>query len=101
MIEARLKKAHEAGEVLRLSGAEWEEAQRFLEVIETHPALPDSKLLLVRFDSRLVAVEQARSDEWVVRPLPDETEAREFIERRQAEYDRMWNGCGCKIDYYD
>ncbi len=100
MDEATLKSAHEAGEVLRLSRDEWEVIARLLEVIETHPALPGSELLLVRFDSRLAAVEQPRGDEWAVRPLSGMTEAREFIRRRQAEHDRMWNGCGCRIDYY-
>jgi len=25
----------------------------------------------------------------------------ELIESRRKIYENMWNGCGCKIDYYD
>jgi len=35
-----------------------------------------------------------------VRRLGGEDEARAFIRDRLDTYDRMWDGCGCKIDYY-
>lgn len=27
-------------------------------------------------------------------------EARSFVDGRLETYDNMWNGCGCKVDYY-
>jgi len=27
-------------------------------------------------------------------------EAEEFIKERLEIYNRMWDGCGCKVDYY-
>ena len=30
-----------------------------------------------------------------------ESEARAFVEERLETYDRMWDGCGCKVHYLD
>jgi hypothetical protein len=57
-------------------------------------------LSIVRREGQLAALERSRPDEWVLRPLATEDEARAFLERRRQEYDRMWDGCGCAIDYY-
>ena len=46
-----------------------------------------------------VAEASAREADVVLRPLAEESVA-EFVAQRQATYDRMWDGCGCKIDYY-
>lgn len=36
----------------------------------------------------------------VARRLKSREHAEEFIEARMAVYDRMWDGCGCRVDYY-
>jgi hypothetical protein len=33
--------------------------------------------------------------------LGDEDEVRRFVRERLEAYDRMWDGCGCKVDYYN
>lgn len=45
--------------------------------VEEEP--PDGRILLRRFDDRAAADA--------------------FVDRRLETYDRMWDGCGCKIDY--
>ena len=47
-------------------------------------------------------VVQERSDkgEILVRRFDTLDQARAFVDQRLAEYDRMWDGCGCKIDYH-
>jgi len=44
--------------------------------------------------------EESKPGEYVVRPLDDEKKAEEFIQERMRMYERMWDGCGCRIDYY-
>ena len=46
------------------------------------------------------ALEQPAPDTWVVRRLGERAEADRFIQDRLAQYERMWDGCGCRIDYY-
>jgi len=36
----------------------------------------------------------------VARLLGDAEEARAFVERRMEEYERMWDGCGVKVEYF-
>lgn len=36
----------------------------------------------------------------LVRRLPTLTDADRLIDDRLATYERMWDGCGCKVDYY-
>ncbi|UCC82757.1 MAG: hypothetical protein JSW46_17585 [Gemmatimonadota bacterium] len=38
--------------------------------------------------------------ERVLRRLSDAEEAGHFVKDRLEAYERMWDGCGCKIDYY-
>lgn len=35
----------------------------------------------------------------LVRLFGDREEADRFVDRRLDTYDRMWDGCGCKVDY--
>jgi hypothetical protein len=48
----------------------------------------------------LAALEQPSAGERVLRRLSDAEEAQRFVKGRLEAYERMWDGCGCKIDYY-
>jgi hypothetical protein len=37
----------------------------------------------------------------VIRRLTGAGEARALVARRLETYDKMWDGCGCKVDYHD
>lgn len=45
--------------------------------------------------------ETSDKKEILVRSFPSKEEADRFIENRLDLYDTMWDGCGCKIDYYE
>lgn len=89
-----------AERIVPLSRGEWEAVAQAFEEIECHATGVAGDLLIVRGDSGLAAVEAPKSGERVIRALPDEDAAREFVRDRLAQYERMWDGCGCKIDYY-
>lgn len=36
-----------------------------------------------------------------LRLLGGPEEARAFVEKRLEEYERMWDGCGVKVEYYE
>ncbi len=56
--------------------------------------------MIVRLDGFFAAVEQPSTSERVLRRLADAEEVGRFVRQRLEEYERMWDGCGCKIDYY-
>ena len=88
-----------AGGIVPLSATEWEELSRNAEVVERHATQLAGDLLIVRLEDELAAVESPSRDARVVRPLAGPEEARTFVAKRLEEYERMWDGCGVKVDY--
>ena len=86
--------------IITLSADDWTAIADRFEVLERHSTSIGGDLLIVRGDSLLAAVEQPAPGETVVRRLADRDEVHSFVEQRLQEYDRMWDGCGCRIDYY-
>jgi hypothetical protein len=86
--------------IVPMPATEWAELTSQVEIVERHATLVAGDLLIVRIGGLLAAVEEPKPDERVVRRLADDDEARSFVEGRLEQYERMWDGCGCKIEYY-
>ncbi len=78
----------------------WAELADEFEEMQRHDTLVAGQLLIVRGEAGLAAVEQPSPDERVIRLLSDEEQAHRFVADRLEQYERMWDGCGCKVDYY-
>ena len=101
MTWAELNEKVRAGGIVPLSATEWKELSRNAEVVERHATQLAGDLLIVRLEDDLAAVESPSRDARVVRRLADPEEAKSFVAKRLEEYERMWDGCGVKIDYLD
>lgn len=86
--------------IVPLTAAEWEEVRHAFEVVERHPTFLAGELVIAHSGAGLLAVEEPCAGERVVRRLGDEAAMREFVRERLDTYERMWDGCGCKVDYY-
>ena len=53
-----------------------------------------------RFDGRILVQEETPEREVLVRKLASIDAANGLVDGRLADYERMWDGCGCKIDYF-
>jgi len=82
-----------------LERAVWDGIEGDVQELERHPTYIAGDLVIARVDGSLVAVEEPSSRERVVR-LIEEHEVRAFVEDRLDTYERMWDGCGCKVSYY-
>jgi hypothetical protein len=89
------------GGTVPLSAGEWGELAPHFPVVERHQTQLAGELLIVRLGDELVAVEAPSRDARVARLLGGTDEARTFVNRRMEEYERMWDGCGVKVDYYE
>jgi hypothetical protein len=96
----QLQRGLEAGEIVRLDRDDWDSCRDRFRVMERHDTGLRGELLIVAGAAGLAVVEEPSTVERVVRPLPSLQAARELLADRLATYDRMWDGCGCKIDYY-
>jgi len=48
----------------------------------------------------VIVQEQTPKGEVLVRRMSSLEEAERFVEQRLVAYERMWDGCGCRIDYH-
>ncbi len=54
---------------------------------------------ILSFEGYILVQEQTPESEVLLRRLSSRDSAEEFIEHRGASYERIWDGCGCTIDY--
>ncbi len=98
--EAFVDKLREGG-VVPLSKQEWEGIAKDFPTVASFDTQLAGELLLVRVGDEIAAVEAPSSEARVARLLGDLDTAMAFVKRRLAEYERMWDGCGVKVDYYE
>ena len=101
MTEAEFREKLAEGGTVPLSREEWEQVAGAFEVVERHKTQLAGDLLIVRLGEALAAVEAPSRDARVARLLGGKEAARAFVEKRMDEYERMWDGCGVKVDYYE
>jgi hypothetical protein len=89
------------GKPVPLSAEEWDELGAQFPVEECHSTQLAGDLLIVRTGEGLAAVESPSRGARVARLLGSPREAAAFVARRMEEYERMWDGCGVKVDYYE
>jgi hypothetical protein len=100
MTAEKLKRRLKAENIVTISAAEWAAVAGSFEQVECRDTFVAGDLLIVRSEAGLAVVEQPSPEQRVVRRLSDDAEASRFVQRRLEEYERMWDGCGCKVDYY-
>jgi len=86
--------------IVALAEGDWLAMASAFPVEERHSTGLRGDLSIVRTAVGLAAVEEPTADQRVVRLLGSGEEASHFVADRLASYERMWDGCGCRIDYY-
>jgi len=57
-------------------------------------------LRILDLDGTILLQEQTPRGELLLRRLASSAEAHALADDRLATYERMWDGCGCKVDYF-
>jgi hypothetical protein len=70
------------------------------EIIVEKDTLISDKIRLLKFQNELLIQEKSNKDEFLIRIMKSNKEAENFIKNRMETYDKMWDGCGCKVEYY-
>ncbi len=55
----------------------------------------------LELEGAVLLQEQTDQGRILLRRLPSAAAARQLIAERLEIYERMWDGCGCKIHYFD
>lgn len=69
-------------------------------LIEENTYISD-KIRLLEYETILFIQEKTTEDEFLIRKVNSRKEGKELIKERLEIYNRMWDGCGCKVDYYN
>ncbi len=56
---------------------------------------------IFKTENQFILQETTNKGEIIIRIFENEDEAIQFANDRLQIYDKMWDGCGCKIDYYE
>ena len=70
------------------------------EILEEVDTFFRDSIRILRLENNLFIGEKSNKDENIIRKINSVEEGQRFIQNRLAVYENMWNGCGCKIDYY-
>jgi len=90
-----------ANRLLVLRPGEAGEIAQQAELVEKHGTLGQGDLMVMSWLGMRIVIEQADAETFIARRFSDQREVDLFVERRLDQYERMWDGCGCRIDYYE
>lgn len=94
-----IKKQLEEKKVVFFPGKELDEFLDSVTVAETHDSNLGGMMRILKHDDNLFFQEITDKGEIAVRKMRGIIEAQNFINDRLNTYDRMWDGCGCRVDY--
>jgi hypothetical protein len=79
-----------------------EDLERLLEaanVLEEHDTHVNKSIRILQYKSQILLQEFSFEGEIIVRQMDSREQADAFAQSRLDTYERMWDGCGCKIDF--
>ncbi|MBC8367137.1 hypothetical protein H8E52_06980 [bacterium] len=79
----------------------WEAVVLASQSLRSVEAALDHKIEVRSLGEERLAREISDKGEIILRLFPSEFALDAFLKRRIDIYERMWDGCGCKVDYYD
>jgi hypothetical protein len=56
---------------------------------------------VLKYDEKLFVQETTFKNEILIRKMGSMKDVDSFVQERLDFYERKWDGCGCKIDYYE
>ncbi len=87
--------------IVALDGEALSELLEAAEVIRADDTCIAGWIRILRIKDHFAVQEQTPDGELLVRRLISREAAERFIEVRLNDYERMWDGCGCTIDYHN
>ncbi|MBE0538077.1 MAG: hypothetical protein IH620_00065 [Ignavibacterium sp.] len=72
-----------------------------IETIRVEDTQLSDLIRLLKYEGKLFIQETNFKKEIIIRKINSMQDADLFIKERLDYYERKWDGCGCKIDYYE
>jgi hypothetical protein len=85
---------------IQISDTQLVELIESLKMVFEEDSMISGFIRIFEVNSLFIFQEQTPKDEILIRIFNNETEADNLIQNRLDIYEKMWNGCGCRIDYF-
>ena len=100
MDSAKLLKAFENTSRVSLTSEELDDLLAAATIVREEDSCISGMLRILRLENGTIVVqEETPKKEVLVRTRPSLEAAQEFVSGRLEVYERMWDGCGCKVNY--
>jgi hypothetical protein len=91
----------EESPIAELSKRELQELLGAAELLQEEETGICGPIRALRLAGAVLLQEQTDHDQILLRRLPSAEAARQLIAERLEIYERMWDGCGCKVHYFE
>jgi len=71
------------------------------EILFEHNTLISDFIRIIKIDDRIIVQEKTDKNEIALHLFENLRKAKKFVNERVDIYEKMWDGCGCKIRYYN
>ena len=87
--------------VLLLSKSELEKLLTSCKILIEEDTVINGKVRILKCNDVFIFQEVTNKDELALRKFTRLKDAENLIDERLSVYQNMWNGCGCKVNYYE
>ncbi len=98
---SELIKNFNGNKVLLYPKIELDELLNSTEILSEKDSLVNGKIRILKFGNSIIFQEITGKDEIALRKFTKLKDAEKLVNNRLEVYENMWNGCGCKINYYN
>ena len=78
-----------------------EEILKQTEVVRENDTMMSGYIRVLKYKDYILIQEITAKEELALRLFDSREEADKFVDSRLVIYEQMWDGCGCKVNYYD
>ena len=71
------------------------------EILKENDTLVSGSLRILKCNKHFIVQEESNRSEIIIRSVTTLREAEKIVDERMEIYEKMWNGCGCKVRYYE
>jgi hypothetical protein len=96
-----LIKEFKSKKVLLLPKVELDTLLKSSEILIVKDTVINDKVRILKVDNIFLFQEITNKDEIALRKFNRLKDAEALVQDRLAVYENMWNGCGCKVNYYE
>lgn len=96
-----LLKKNKGKKVLLLPVAELESLLNSGKIILEKDTIVNGKVRILKLEGSILFQEITAKDELALRKFTSFKDAENLVNDRLEVYENMWNGCGCKVNYYE